>query len=100
MRPGSYLINTSRGPVIDEVALVKSLRDGHLGGVGLDVYEHEPALAEGLTELKNVVLLPHLGSATVETRRLMAELAARNAVAAARGEAVAHMVNPQVLRVS
>jgi glyoxylate reductase len=100
MRPGSYLINTSRGPVLDELALVRSLKDGHLGGAGLDVYEHEPELAAGLADLENVVLLPHLGSATVEARGRMAELAARNAIGAIRGEKVAHMVNPEVLRVS
>ena len=99
MRPGSYLVNTSRGPVVDEAALVKSLEDGHLGGAGLDVYEREPELTAGLTDLENVVLLPHLGSATVEARGRMAELAARNAIAAVRGDRVAHMVNPQVLRV-
>lgn len=100
MRPGSYLINTSRGPVVDELALVESLKDGHLGGAGLDVYEHEPELAAGLADLENVVLLPHLGSATVEARGRMAELAARNAIGAIRGETVVHMVNPEVLRVS
>ena len=99
MRPGSYLVNTSRGPVVDESALVESLRRRHLGGAGLDVYELEPELAPGLVELENVVLLPHLGSATVETRGRMAELAAQNAIAAIRGEAVPHMVNPEVLRV-
>jgi glyoxylate reductase len=99
MKPGSYLVNTSRGPVLDESALVESLRGGHLGGAGLDVYEREPELAAGLTGLDNVVLLPHLGSATVETRGRMAELAAVNAIAAIRDEPVAHMVNPEVLRV-
>jgi glyoxylate reductase len=99
MRQGSYLVNTSRGPVIDEAALVESLRSRHLGGAGLDVYEREPELAAGLAELDNVVLLPHLGSATVETRGRMAETAARNAIAAVRGEPVAHMVNPEVRRV-
>jgi glyoxylate reductase len=99
MRQGSYLVNTSRGPVIDEAALVESLRSRHLGGAGLDVYEREPELAAGLAELDNVVLLPHLGSATVETRGRMAETAARNAIAAVRGEPVPHMVNPEVLRV-
>lgn len=99
MRPGSYLVNTSRGPVIDETALVGSLLSRHLGGAGLDVYEREPELAAGLAELDNVVLLPHLGSATVETRGRMAESAARNAIAAVRGEPVAHVVNPEVLQV-
>lgn len=97
MRPGSYLINTSRGPVVDEVALVDALRAGRLGGAGLDVYEREPELAPGLAELENAVLLPHLGSATVETRGRMAVLAVENALAAVRGVPVAHMVNPEVL---
>lgn len=99
MKRGSYLINTSRGPVVDEAALVEALRSGHLGGAGLDVYEREPELAPGLRQLENVVLLPHLGSATVETRDRMAELAALNAIAAVRGEPVPHVVNPEVLGV-
>jgi glyoxylate reductase len=97
MKRGAFLINTSRGAVVDERALVEALRSGHLGGAGLDVYEREPRLAEGLASLSNVVLLPHLGSATVETRSRMAELAARNAIAAVRGEPIPHVVNPEVL---
>jgi len=94
--PRSFLINTARGPVIDEVALVEALRTGVLGGAGLDVYEREPEVAPGLTELDNVVLMPHLGSATEEARGRMAESAALNAIAAARGEPVPHVVNPEV----
>ena len=99
MRPGAFLVNAARGPVVDEIALVEALRSGHLGGAGLDVYEREPHLAPGLADLPNTVLLPHLGSATVEARGLMAELAVQNAVAAVRGERPAHVVNPEVLKV-
>ncbi len=87
MRRTAFLVNTTRGPVVDEEALVEALRDGVIAGAGLDVFEREPAVHPGLLELENVVLLPHLGSSTVETRNAMAELAARNAVAVLRGEA-------------
>ncbi|MFN0154376.1 MAG: 2-hydroxyacid dehydrogenase [Gaiella sp.] len=86
MQPHAYLVNTTRGPVVDEAALVDALRDGRLGGAGLDVYENEPEIHPGLLELENVVLLPHLGSSTVETRREMALLAARNVLAVLAGE--------------
>ncbi len=65
MKPTAYLINTSRGPVVDEAALVEALKAGRIAGAGLDVYEREPAMAEGLAECDNAVLLPHLGSATL-----------------------------------
>ena len=86
MRSSAYLVNTARGPIVDEAALVKALRNGEIAGAGLDVYEHEPQLAAGLTELDNAVLIPHLGSATVETRSAMATLAARNTVAVLSGQ--------------
>jgi glyoxylate reductase len=86
MKPTATLINTARGPVVDEEALVAALREGEIAAAGLDVFEHEPEVHPGLVELENVVLVPHLGSATVETRTAMAELAARNALAAAAGE--------------
>jgi glyoxylate reductase len=78
MKPGSYLVNTARGALVDEAALVEVLRDRHLAGAGLDVYEREPEVHPGLLELDNVVLLPHIGSATTATREAMATLAARN----------------------
>ncbi|MHB9073970.1 MAG: 2-hydroxyacid dehydrogenase [Desulfobaccales bacterium] len=85
MKPSAYLINTARGPVVDETALVAALRGGQIRGAGLDVYENEPELTPGLAELENVVLLPHVGSATVETRTRMAMMAAENLLAALRG---------------
>ena len=87
MKPGSVLINTARGPLVDEAALVDALRHGPLAAAGLDVYEHEPALHPGLLELPNVVLLPHIGSATHGTRTAMAMLAARNVHAVLSGQA-------------
>jgi glyoxylate reductase len=86
MRSSAYLVNTARGPIVDESALVQALRSGSIAGAGLDVYEHEPRLEQGLNELDNAVLIPHLGSATVETRAAMATLAARNAVAVLSGQ--------------
>jgi Lactate dehydrogenase and related dehydrogenases len=88
MKSTATLINTARGPVVDDRALVEALRGGGIAAAGLDVYENEPAVEPGLLRLENVVLSPHLGSATVETRAAMAELAARNAIAAVRGEAL------------
>jgi len=78
IKEGAYLINTSRGPVIEEKALAKALESGYLAGAGLDVYEFEPDIEPELLSLKNVILLPHIGSATHETRRAMARIAANN----------------------
>jgi glyoxylate reductase len=91
-----YLVNTARGDIVDEAALVEALRSGTLGGAGLDVYEREPALPHGLRELSNVVLAPHLGSATLGTRSAMAQLAVDNLLAVLRGERPRHVVNPEV----
>jgi glyoxylate reductase len=85
MKPTAILVNTTRGPVVDEGALADALRSGAIAGAGLDVYEREPVVHPALLELENVVLLPHLGSATVETRTAMAALAARNVAAVLAG---------------
>lgn len=85
MKRGAILVNTARGPIVDEAALVEVLRDGHLMGAGLDVFEEEPRVAPGLAELPNALLLPHLGSASVETRHAMARLAVRNCLAVLEG---------------
>ncbi len=93
-----YLINASRGPVIDEVALVKALRDGVIKGAALDVFEDEPAMKPGLGDLNNVVLLPHLGSASIETRTEMADLAVSNILNFLAGDQPPTPVNPQILK--
>jgi glyoxylate reductase len=74
MKPTAYLVNTSRGPIVDEAALVRALRNETIAGAALDVFEHEPEVTEGLLSLENVVLTPHLGSATQETREAMGML--------------------------
>ena len=86
MKASAYLVNTTRGPVVDEAALADALRNGVIAGAGLDVFEREPEVHPGLLALDNVVIVPHLGSATVETRTAMAVLAARNASAVLAGE--------------
>lgn len=85
MKKSAYLINTSRGPIVDEAALADALKNNILCGAALDVYEHEPALAPGLAELENVVLTPHTASATEETRQAMSLLAAQNIIEALEG---------------
>jgi glyoxylate reductase len=85
MPRGGVLVNTARGPLVDESALVRVLESGHLGGAGLDVFEHEPEVHPGLLGRRDVVLLPHCGSATRETRAAMAELAASNVIAVIDG---------------
>lgn len=96
MKPTAYIVNTSRGPAIDEAALVRALKEHRIGGAGLDVYENEPTMAPGLAECDNVILLPHLGSASQETRDKMATMAATNALALVRGQKAPNTVNPEV----
>ena len=96
MKDSAMIINTARGPIIDEKALVKALQDGKIAGAGLDVFEWEPKVAPELLEMNNVVLLPHIGSATVATRTRMGMMAATNLVAALNGETPPNLVNPEV----
>jgi glyoxylate reductase len=86
MKASAVLVNAARGPIVDERALAEALASGGIAAAGLDVYEREPRVEPGLLELDNVVLAPHLGSATVETRTAMAELAARNAISVLGGQ--------------
>lgn len=92
MKPSAYLLNTSRGPVVDEDALVTALQTGVIRGAGLDVYEHEPALAKGLAALSNVVITPHTASASDETRGKMSLMAAQNVIDFLAGEAPVNVV--------
>jgi glyoxylate reductase len=96
MKPSAYLINTSRGACVDEAALVEALKSGRIAGAGLDVYEREPDIHPGLLQLQNVVLAPHIASASLDTRTAMAMTAAENVIAALKGERPPTIVNPEV----
>ncbi len=98
MKRTAILINTSRGPVVDEAALVEALNAKKIAGAGLDVYEREPAVHPGLIPMPNVVLAPHIASATVSTRSEMSAMAARNMATAVRGGRPPNLLNPEVKR--
>lgn len=98
MKPTAMLINTARGPIVDEQALVHALQQGVIAGAGLDVFEHEPQVEPALLTLNNVVLLPHIASASLKTRTLMATMASDNLAAHSRGQRPPDILNPEVLK--
>ena len=97
MRPTAFLINTARGPIVDEAALVRALKSRQVAGAGLDVYEHEPKVTPALLKMSNVVLTPHLGSAVAELREEMANIVVDNILAILDGRIPPNCVNPEVL---
>jgi glyoxylate reductase len=98
MKPTAFVINTSRGPIIDEAALVKALQGGVIAGAGLDVYEFEPKVSPDLVAMSNVVLTPHLGSAVFALRENMAHVVTDNVLAIIEGRVPPNCINPQVLK--
>lgn len=98
MKPTAYLINAARGPLVDEQALLEALQNKVIAGAALDVYEFEPKVTKGLEKLDNVILSPHIGNATVETRDAMAEIAAKNIIAVLNGQEALTCVNKQYLK--
>jgi glyoxylate reductase len=98
MKKTAFIINTARGPIIDEAALVRALKGKKIAGAGLDVFEHEPKVSAELRRMKNVVLEPHLGSATIETRERMANIVVDNIEALLAGRRPPNCVNPDVLK--
>jgi glyoxylate reductase len=97
MKSSAVLVNTSRGPVVDEVALAQALRSRRIFAAGLDVFEHEPEVHPDLLRLDNVVLAPHIASGSVRTRSEMSALAVRNLLAGLSGERPPNLLNPEVL---
>ena len=97
MKPSSYLINTARGPVVDENALLGALKTGEIKGAALDVFEFEPKVAEGLLSLDNIVVTPHIGSSTLETRTDMTRECAKHLIDYFNGQTPTHVVNPDYL---
>jgi glyoxylate reductase len=96
MKPTAYLINTARGAIVHEVALVEALKTGKIAGAGLDVFENEPEIHPGLLELENAVIVPHIASASLDTRNAMATMAAENIISVFKGERPPNVVNPEI----
>jgi glyoxylate reductase len=93
MKPTAFIVNTARGPIIDEHALVRALKEKRIAGAGLDVFEFEPVLVRGLTKLPNIIITPHIASASIESRNQMAEIAAQNIIAFFEGGTPPNCVN-------